>query len=94
MFMQTSLDQDPIIAIDITNEVESEPNTCACSHGNEKKVGACICTDCKCHLRRRNREIDYIIVPIPPPQIQCVGYGVIVSTVTIIGVYMLLQSIH
>ena len=72
----------PIIAIDI------EPETCACSHGNENKVGACICTDCKCHLRRRNQDI---VMSIPSPRIQCFGYGVIVSTITIIAVYMLLQ---
>lgn len=79
----------PIVAIDI----EPEQNTCACSHGNEKKVGACICTDCKCHLRKRQTP-DYIIIPIPSPRLQFFGYGVIVSTVTIIGVYMLLQAIH
>jgi len=69
----------PIIAIDI------EPETCACSHGNEKKVGACICTDCKCHLQD-------IVMPIPSPRIQCFGYGIIVTTVTIIGVYMLVYK--
>jgi hypothetical protein len=81
----------PIVAIDNETDLDPEVITCACSHGNEKKVGACICTDCKCHLRRRNREIDYIIMPMPPPRIQYIGYGIIVSTVTIIAVYMLLQ---
>jgi hypothetical protein len=70
----------PIVAIDI--ELESEPNTCACSHSNGRKV----CTDCNCHLPREN---NYIIMPIPPPRIQFIGYGIIIATVTCVALYML-----
>lgn len=76
----------PIVSIDI--ECENVPTICACSHGNEKKV----CSDCKCHLRIR--QTQDIVIPIPSPRIQLFGYGIIVATVTIVGVYMLLQAIH
>ena len=80
----------PIVAIDIETDLPTELITCTCSHGNAKKVGACICTDCKCHLRKRQTP-DYILIPIPSPRMQCFGYGIIVSTITVIAVYMLLQ---
>lgn len=82
----------PIVAIDIAESEPIQTHNCACTcaHGNEKKVGACICTDCKCHLRKRQIP-DYILIPIPSPRMQFFGYGIIVATVTIIAVYMLLQ---
>jgi len=73
----------PIVAIDL--------ETCACSHSDATKVGACICTDCKCHLQRRQTP-EYILIPIPSPRMQYFGYGIIVSTITITAVYMLLKS--
>jgi hypothetical protein len=88
----------PIVAVAIESEssnplVDIEQNTCACDMGSSsKKVGACICTDCKCHLRRRQHlEMDSILIPIPPARIQCLGYGFIISTLTVIAIYMLLQ---
>jgi len=88
----------PIVAVAIECESSNplvdiehqRPNTCACDMGSSsKKVGACICTDCKCHLRRR--QTQDIVFPIPPTHIQCMGYGIIISTLTVIAVYMLLQ---
>lgn len=86
----------PIVAVAIESDnplvdIEHQrPNTCACDMGSSsKKVGACICTDCKCHLRKRQNQD--IVFPIPPARIQCMGCGIIVSTLTVIAVYMLLQ---
>jgi len=89
----------PIVAVAIESlnplvDIEQQhPNTCACDMGSSsKKVGACICTDCKCHLRKRqNREMNQIVIPMPSTRIQFLGYGIIVSTFTVIAVYMLLQ---
>jgi len=84
----------PIVAIDIAKSEPIQTHNCACTcaHGNEKRVGACICNDCKCHLRKRqNQSYDYIQIPIPSHHIQCFGYGIIVAIVTIVAVYMLLQ---
>ena len=93
----------PIVAVAIESdnslvdiEQNQRPHTCACDMGSSsKKVGACICTDCKCHLRKRQTlEMNYIVIPIPPARIQCMGCGFIISTLTVIAVYMLLQSNH
>lgn len=91
----------PIVAVAIESESSNplvdiehqRPNTCACDMGSSsKKVGACICSDCKCHLRRRQQlEMDSIVIPIPPARIQCLGYGFIISILTVIAIYMLLQ---
>jgi hypothetical protein len=79
---------DPIVAIDIDLVDET---TCACdmSSSSTKKVGACICTDCKCHLRHRNREI---VIPLPSLKIQYITYGVIISTFIFIGLYKLVMN--
>jgi hypothetical protein len=88
----------PIVAVAIESinplvDIEQNhqhPNTCDCDIGSSSK--ACICTDCKCHLRRRQiLEMDSIVIPIPPARIQCLGYGCIISTLSVIAVYMLLQ---
>jgi len=79
---------NPVIAIDIDIEKENIVNeticTCNMSSSSTKKVGACICTDCKCHLR----DIEIIILP---DKIQYIGYGVIITTVCFVGMYMLLN---
>lgn len=72
----------PIVAINIETDLDPESITCDCAHSNGTKV----CTDCKCHLHREN---NYIIMPIPPPRIQFIGYGIIIATVTCVALYML-----
>ena len=54
---------------------------CQCSNPTVNKDSACICGNCQCHIRRRQRE-DYI-------RIQYIAYGCIISFVIATALYML-----
>jgi len=46
-----------------TNEPNLFPKTCECGNPIVNKFGACICSDCKCHIPRwsEKNELQYVL---------------------------------